>query len=156
MDIRKIKKLIELAEETGIAEIEIKEGEESVRICRRQDTVPYIQTIPYNVQSPQPQVAHTPHLPESKGHKEKNEPVHEGHIVCSPMVGTMYKAPSPDAKPFVQIGDHVNKGDTLCIVEAMKMMNQIEADQAGIITAILVDNGQAVEFGQPLFVIKED
>jgi acetyl-CoA carboxylase biotin carboxyl carrier protein len=151
MDIRKIKKLIEVLEESGIAEIEIREGEESVRISRKMDS------------SPQFVMSHTPiapvhsSVPAASTSGSESTPVDalpEGHIVTSPMVGTMYRAPAPDQQAFVQVGSTVKVGDTLCIIEAMKMLNQIEADKAGTVTAILVENGQAVEFGQPLFVIK--
>ncbi len=148
MDIRKIKKLIEVLEESGIAEIEIREGEESVRISRKMESAApqYVMA-----QSPAPaSVTVTTNQPEAPS----TPAAPEGHIVTSPMVGTMYRAPAPDQPPFVEIGKTVQVGDTLCIVEAMKMLNQIEADKAGTITAILVENGQPVEFGQPLFVIK--
>jgi acetyl-CoA carboxylase biotin carboxyl carrier protein len=150
MDIRKIKKLIELLEESGVAEIEIREGEESVRISRKMDSNTTQYVMAHSPQmSPQPQAPATVAAPEAPV-----VAVPEGHIVTSPMVGTMYRAPAPDQPPFVEIGAKVKAGDTLCIVEAMKMLNQIEADKTGVITAILVENGQPVEFGQPLFVIK--
>jgi acetyl-CoA carboxylase biotin carboxyl carrier protein len=147
MDIRKVKKLIELLEESQIAEIEIHEGEESVRISRLQSVAP-VAAAPVAVAAP---VAAAPALaPEPAS----AEPVkHEGHTITSPMVGTFYEAPSPGAKPFVEVGQQVNVGDTLCIIEAMKMLNQIEADKAGTVSARLVENGQPVEFGQSLFVI---
>jgi acetyl-CoA carboxylase biotin carboxyl carrier protein len=145
MDIRKVKKLIELLEESHIAEIEIHEGEESVRISRMTQGGPaqtFYQAAPPAMMAA-PAAAPAP-----------DEPVvHEGHAVTSPMVGTFYEAASPGAKPFVEIGQQVNKGDTLCIIEAMKMLNQIEADKSGKVTARLVENGQPVEFGQSLFVI---
>jgi acetyl-CoA carboxylase biotin carboxyl carrier protein len=147
MDIRKVKKLIELLEESNVAEIEIHEGEESVRISRMSTILPaqaVAQAAP-TVTAP-PQVAAAP-LPAAEPAK------HEGHMVTSPMVGTFYEAPSPGAKPFVEIGQQVDVGDTLCIVEAMKMLNQIEADKAGTLSARLVENGEPVEFGQSLFVI---
>jgi len=149
MDIRKVKKLIELLEESNVAEIEIHEAEESVRISRMSTAVPaqaVVQAVPAvaappaAVAAPQETVAAEPVAP-------------EGHAVTSPMVGTFYEAASPGAKPFVQVGQQVNVGDTLCIVEAMKMLNQIEADKAGTVTAKLIENGQPVEFGQTLFVI---
>jgi acetyl-CoA carboxylase biotin carboxyl carrier protein len=153
MDIRKIKKLIELLEESGVAEIEIREGEESVRISRKMDSNTTQYVMAHSPQmSPQPQAA--PPAASATSETAEVSAVPEGHIVTSPMVGTMYRAPAPDQPPFVEIGAKVNAGDTLCIVEAMKMLNQIEADKSGVITAILVENGQAVEFGQPLFVIK--
>lgn len=155
MDIRKIKKLIELVEESGIAELEISEGEESVRISRAMmpQAMPVMQQAYPAPMIPQPQMpAVTQTQPVTTA-----APVTEeisGHIVRSPMVGTFYRTPNPDAKPFVDIGHSVSVGDTLCIVEAMKMMNQIEADKAGVIKAILAENGQPVEFDEPLFVIE--
>ncbi len=151
MDIRKIKKLIEILEESGIAEIEIREGEESVRISRKMDsnTTQYVMA-----QSPNTVAAPIHSAPASNAETAPAAAIPEGHIVTSPMVGTMYRAPAPTQPPFVEIGATVQAGDTLCIVEAMKMLNQIEADKSGVITAILVENGQPVEFGQPLFVIK--
>lgn len=148
MDIRKIKKLIEVLEESGIAEIEIREGEESVRISRKMDNSPQI-VMAQPVAAPAAAVA-APTANEAP----KEDAIPEGHVVTSPMVGTMYRAPAPEQPPFVEIGAQVQMGDTLCIVEAMKMLNQIEADKAGTVTAVLVENGQPVEFGQPLFVIK--
>ena len=147
MDIRKVKKLIELLEESQVAEIEIHEGEESVRISRM-PTQAVVQVAPSTapVASAAPPVTAAP-----EPVAEPDKP--EGHTVSSPMVGTFYEAASPGAKPFVQVGQQVSIGDTLCIVEAMKMLNQIEADKAGKITARLVENGQPVEFGQALFVI---
>jgi len=144
MDIRKVKKLIELLEESQVSEIEIHEGEESVRISRLGHAAPLYMPPPAATAAavPAPVVEAAP------------EPASvEGHQVTSPMVGTFYEAPSPGAKPFVEVGHQVKAGDTLCIIEAMKMLNQIEADQAGTISAILVENGQPVEFGQPLYVI---
>ncbi len=154
MDIRKIKKLIELVEESGVAEIEIKEGEESVRIKRNLDPtmVPMAPQV-YHAPTSEPVSAAKP-TPAPEALPESTIP--SGHQVCSPMVGTLYLAPSPDSPPFVTQGQRVSVGDTLCIVEAMKMMNQIEADKAGVIKSIMMDNGQPVEFGQPLFVIEED
>jgi len=157
MDIRKIKKLIELLEESGVNEIEIREGEESVRISRKQESAApqYVVAHPPNmgamglppVSAPAVQASEAPPVP------DKNA-LPEGHVMTSPMVGTIYRAPSPTQPSFVEIGSSVKEGDTLCIVEAMKMLNQIEADATGTIVAILVENGQPVEFGQPLFVIK--
>lgn len=148
MDIRKIKKLIELLEESGINELEIQEGEESVRISRGGGT----QVAP---QPAAPQPAAPAPAPEAAPEPEKQAPAPEpeGHPVRSPMVGTFYNAPSPDAPPFVEEGQVVQAGDVLCIVEAMKMMNQIEADKSGTIKAVLVENGEPVEFDQPLFSI---
>ncbi|TDM55424.1 acetyl-CoA carboxylase biotin carboxyl carrier protein [Aliivibrio fischeri] len=156
MDIRKIKKLIELVEESGIAELEIAEGEESVRISRA--TAPIAQVAPVQtvaapaapVAAPAP-VASAPAV-EAPAVEAPAEVA--GHTVRSPMVGTFYGAPSPDAKPFVKVGQQVTAGDTLCIVEAMKMMNQIEADKSGVVTAILLEDGQPVEFDQPLVIIE--
>ena len=148
MDIRKVKKLIELLEESHIAEIEIHEGEESVRISRMTQGGPaqaVLQAAPPAVMAV-PQAAPAAPAPDEPA-------VPDGHAVTSPMVGTFYEAASPGAKPFVEIGQQVNTGDTLCIIEAMKMLNQIEADQSGKVTARLVENGQPVEFGQSLFVI---
>ena len=150
MDIRKVKKLIELLEESQVAEIEIHEGEESVRISRMSTTVP----APAMVQAA-PAVAPTPVAAQAPAATPERaaDATPEGHAVTSPMVGTFYEAASPGAKPFVEVGQQVNVGDTLCIVEAMKMLNQIEADKAGTVSAKLVENGQPVEFGQSLFVI---
>ncbi len=146
MDIRKVKKLIELLEESGIAEIEIKEGEESVRISRGVAAAPaqYV-SAPMPVAAA-PANAHEP-PPSPEAHTQ------EGHVVAAPMVGTFYNAPSPESDPFVRVGQAVSIGDTLCIIEAMKIMNPIEADRAGTITAVLAENGHPVEYEQPLFVI---
>lgn len=149
MDIRKIKKLIELVEESGINELEISEGEESVRISRGGSVVaaaPLMQAAPMPAPVAAPaQVAAV---------AEAAAPVLAGHIVRSPMVGTFYASASPDAPAFVEVGQHVNAGDTLCIVEAMKMMNQIEADKSGVIKEVLAQNEDAIEFDQPLFIIE--
>jgi acetyl-CoA carboxylase biotin carboxyl carrier protein len=144
MDIRKVKKLIELLEESNIAELEIREGEESVRISRASQTSsPVVTAAPIAVAPP---VAAAP--------VEAAAPAEiSGHKVTSPMVGTFYRAPTPGASPFVEIGQSVNVGDTLCIIEAMKLLNQIEADKAGTVKAILVDNGEPVEYGQALVII---
>ncbi len=147
MDIRKIKKLVELLEESGIAEIEIREGEESVRISRGVPAAAAVQAVA----PPAPPVQPAPAPVDTPDEQAGDHP--EGHAVTSPMVGTFYEAPAPGQKPFVQVGDSVQSGDTLCIIEAMKMLNQIEADQAGTIKAKLVDNAQPVEYGQALFVI---
>lgn len=147
MDIRKIKKLIELVEESGIAELEISEGEESVRISRNfsgQVTTAMPQMM---MQQAAPVAAPVAAAPAA-------DAAPSGHLMRSPMVGSFYRSSSPDAKPFAEVGQQVNVGDTLCIVEAMKMMNQIESDKAGVIKAILVENGQAVEFDEPLFIIE--
>jgi acetyl-CoA carboxylase biotin carboxyl carrier protein len=149
MDIRKVKKLIELLEESGIAEIEIKEGEESVRISRSSSIIQAAAPMPMQMSAPAPAAAApaAPSAPEAPA-----EP--DGHTLKSPMVGTFYRSPSPGAKAFVEIGDQVNVGDTLCIIEAMKILNQIEADKAGVVKAILVENAQPVQFDEPLFVIE--
>jgi len=148
MDLRKLKKLIDLVEESGISELELTEGEEKVKICRSTSA------------SPQPQLIHTQSKETTKSEekniiKEDKEALStkEGNTINSPMVGTFYRAASPDADPFVDVGASVKKGDILCIVEAMKLLNEIECDQGGIIKKILVENGQPVEFGEPLFVI---
>jgi len=150
MDIRKIKKLIELLHDTDVAEIEISEGEESVRITRGS-------TNQVVVQTPQMSAPHTIAVPQTEPQQAADEASEAlapaGHQVKSPMVGTFYRSPSPDAAAFIEVGSEVKKGDTICIVEAMKMMNQIEADTSGKIMAILVDDGDAVEFDQPLVVI---
>ncbi|MCP4863720.1 acetyl-CoA carboxylase biotin carboxyl carrier protein [Alteromonas alba] len=147
MDIRKIKKLIELVEESGIAELEITEGEESVRIHRGSSQA----AAPVHYAAPAPMAAPAAPAP-AAAPAEPEAPA--GHTVKSPMVGTFYRASSPTAKNFVEVGQSVNVGDTLCIVEAMKMMNQIESDKAGVVKAILVENQEAVEFDQPLFIIE--
>ncbi len=147
MDMRKIRKLIELIQETGIAEIEIREGEESVRISRDSGRNPAIITaIPQQVSAPPPATIASTAAPVAVTENK--------HSVKAPMVGTVYLAPSPGAKKFVEIGQPVKAGDTLCLIEAMKMFNQIEADKSGTITAILVDSGMPVEFNQPLVVIE--
>ncbi|NQY87519.1 MAG: acetyl-CoA carboxylase biotin carboxyl carrier protein [Colwellia sp.] len=145
MDIRKIKKLIELVEESGINELEISEGEESVRIRRGVPVVaaPIMQAAP--IAAPVAPIA-APVVAAA--------PVQSGHIVRSPMVGTYYASASPDSPAFTEVGKHVNAGDTLCIIEAMKMMNQIEADKSGVIKEILAQNEDAIEFDQPLFIIE--
>ena len=157
MDIRKIKKLIELLEESGIAEIEIKEGEEALRISRMPVAAPHAV----------PQVAHLGALPAGAGvaagtasaalpaaESAAPKPKPNEHVITAPMVGTFYASPSPGAKAFVEIGDEIKVGQVLCIIEAMKMMNQIEADKAGRITSVMAQNGDPVEFGQPLFVVE--
>ena len=152
MDIRKVKKLIELLEESGIAEIEIKEGEESVRISRQSQAVPAMVAAPAPMAPPAVPVTAAPAAAETPAAEPAAEAI-EGHAIKSPMVGTFYRAPSPGATPFVEVGQTVSAGDTLCIIEAMKLLNQIEADKAGTIKAILVENGQPVEYDQPLFII---
>ncbi len=139
MDLRKLKTLIELVESSGIAELEISEGEERVRIVRSGAAPQHMTTLA-------PQLAEAPAEP-------AGSVMPDGHVVKSPMVGSFYRSPSPDAKPFVEVGQRVSVGDTLCIIEAMKLLNEIEADQSGVISAILAESGQPVEYGQPLFVI---
>jgi acetyl-CoA carboxylase biotin carboxyl carrier protein len=155
MDIRKIKKLIELLEESGIAEIEIKEGEEAVRISR-------MPAVP--AQAPQvthlaamPAAAAAAQLPGAEAAVAESaaaKPKPSEHVITAPMVGTFYASPSPGAKAFVEIGDEIKVGQVLCIIEAMKMMNQIEADRAGRVASVMARNGDPVEFGQPLFVVE--
>lgn len=150
MDIRKIKKLIELVEESGIAELEISEGEESVRISR---AVPQAPAPAQYYAAPQPAPAPAP-VATVTTPEAPSIPEVVGHKVLSPMVGTFYRSPSPEAKSFIEVGQSVNVGDTLCIVEAMKMMNQIQADKAGVVKAILCVDGQAVEFDEVLIIIE--
>ncbi|HEY0943132.1 MAG TPA: acetyl-CoA carboxylase biotin carboxyl carrier protein [Steroidobacter sp.] len=152
MDIRKVKKLIELLEESGIAEIEISEGEESVRISRYPQGQAPAPVVHYAAPPAAAPVAAAPVAAAPVA--AAPAPSKTDHTVTAPMVGTFYAAASPGAKPFVDIGSEVNVGDTLCIIEAMKMMNQIESDKAGRVTAVLVKNGDPVEFGQPLFIIE--
>ncbi len=144
MDIRKVKKLIELLEASDIAEIEIHEGEESVRISRH-GTLPIPPAAPVAPAAPAAATAPA---------EEEKEPELEGHIIHSPMVGTFYRAPNPGAKPFINEGQSINAGETLCIIEAMKILNQIESDKTGVVKRILVENGQPVEYNQPLFIIE--
>ncbi|MGL4861188.1 MAG: acetyl-CoA carboxylase biotin carboxyl carrier protein [Enterobacteriaceae bacterium] len=155
MDIRKIKKLIELVEESGISELEISEGEESVRISRALpvSSYPMMQNyaVPHMAAPVPAEPAAVAPVPSAAAPAASEM---SGHIVRSPMVGTFYRAPSPEASSFVEIGQSVIAGETLCIVEAMKMMNQIEADVSGVVKAILIENGQPVEFDEPLFVIE--
>ena len=147
MDIRKVKKLIELLEESGIAEIEIKEGEEAVRISRYPNHFP---TAPVQMAAvPAPAAAPSPAAVTA----EAPDTAPSGHKVLSPMVGTFYRSPSPEAEPFVKVGDKINVGDTLCLIEAMKMMNQIEAEVSGTLLSVESESGEPVEFGQMLFVI---
>ena len=155
MDIRKIKKLIELVEESGISELEISEGEESVRISRAAPAASFPvmqQAYAAPVMQQQPALSNAV-APAAEALAAAAAEI-SGHIVRSPMVGTFYRTPSPDAKAFCEVGQKVNAGDTLCIVEAMKMMNQIEADKSGVVKAILVESGQPVEFDEPLVVIE--
>jgi acetyl-CoA carboxylase biotin carboxyl carrier protein len=160
MDIRKVKKLIELLDESGIAEIEITEGEESVRISRYAQGGAMLAAAPAPVAAapapaPAPAAAPAPAPAATAAPAPAAEVEEEGFVVASPMVGTFYSSASPGAAPYVQVGDRINEGDTLCIVEAMKMMNQIEADISGVIKSIRAQNGEPVEFGQPLFVIDQ-
>lgn len=150
MDIRKVKKLIELLEESGIAEIEINEGEESVRISRYSTTATM---APMQQYAAAPAPAPAP-APAAETETASESAAISGHTVNAPMVGTFYTASSPGAPDFVKVGDSVNEGDTVCIIEAMKILNQIEADKSGVVKAILVENAQPVEFGQPLIVIE--
>ena len=149
MDIRKVKKLMELLEQSGMSEIEIKEGEESVKISRYGNAPLMTPAI-----SQQPAAIVTPSQVESRTTAANKGAEESGDLITSPMVGTYYSAPSPSAKPFVTVGQHVNKGDTIGIIEAMKIMNQIETDHSGTVVEILVKDGEAVEFGQALIVIQ--
>ncbi len=148
MDLRKLKTLIDLVESSGIAELEISEGEERVRITRSPSAM--MQQV---YAAPQQQMMAAP-APQPAAPAEPAKPAEpEGHAVKSPMVGSFYRCPSPGAKSFVELGQSVSVGDTLCIIEAMKLLNEIESDKAGVVKAVLVENGQAVEYGQPLFII---
>ncbi|SDH30970.1 acetyl-CoA carboxylase biotin carboxyl carrier protein [Nitrosomonas sp. Nm132] len=155
MDLRKLKKLIELVEEYNIAELEITEGEEKVRINKSGYSSQNYAAIPQLYQTATAPTANVPtNIAETISTEAEIKPsLPEGHIVKSPMVGTFYRSSAPGAKPFVEIGQTVKAGDTLCIIEAMKLLNEIEADKAGVIKAILLENGQPVEYGEPLFVI---
>lgn len=160
MDIRKIKKLIELLEDSSLSEIEIVEGEESVRLSRAMavGAAPVQHALPVGVQAaawsaPAPASA-APSPATAEAPAQEEEAVPEGELVRAPMVGTFYSASTPEAEPFVSLGQRVNEGETMCIIEAMKMFNQIEAEASGTVVAILVENGQPVEFDQPLFVIR--
>ena len=157
MDIRKVKKLIELLDESGIAEIEITEGEESVRISRYASG-PAVMAAPAPAPvaaAPAPAMASAAAASSADAPAQAETPEEDGYEVTAPMVGTFYAASSPGAAPFVQVGDRVNEGDTLCIIEAMKMMNQIEADVSGVVKSIRLQNGEPVEFGQVMFVIDQ-
>ncbi|MDR0233259.1 MAG: acetyl-CoA carboxylase biotin carboxyl carrier protein [Zoogloeaceae bacterium] len=149
MDLRKLKKLIDLVQESGISELEVTEGEERVRIAKfaPAGAVSYA-PMPLNVPVALPAASGASALPD-----DSDEEKIEGHEVKSPMVGTFYRSPSPGANAFVEVGQTVNQGDTLCIIEAMKLLNEIEADASGVIKAILIENGQPVEFGETLFII---
>lgn len=152
MDLRKLKKLIDLVQESGISELEVTEGEEKVRIAKHASPTP----ATYYAQVPASAPA-APAAPAAAASTVETAPaanaLPEGHIVKSPMVGTFYRASAPGAKPLVEVGQSINEGERLCIIEAMKLMNEIEADASGVIKAILVENGEPVEYGQPLFVI---
>lgn len=150
MDLRKLKKLIDLVQESGIAELELTEGEEKVRISRfGASAQPMMMPQMYQLPAAAPAAAPVA----AAAAAEAAPAAMEGHVVKSPMVGSFYRASSPGAKPFVEVGQSVSAGDTLCIIEAMKLLNEIEADQGGVIKAILVENGQPVEYGEPLFII---
>ncbi|MFA5939303.1 MAG: acetyl-CoA carboxylase biotin carboxyl carrier protein [Sinimarinibacterium sp.] len=151
MDLRKIKTLIELVEQSGISELEVREGEESVRIARQVAVAPvqYVQAPPAAIAAPAPAAAASAPAAAAPAPKADNR-----HIVRAPMVGTFYRTPSPGAKPFVEVGQTVKSGQVLCIIEAMKMLNQIESDKGGVIVEILVENEKPVEFDQPLFAIE--
>jgi acetyl-CoA carboxylase biotin carboxyl carrier protein len=154
MDLRKLKTLIDLVSESGISELEVTEGEGKVRIVKNAPPV-YVQPSA----SYAPQYAQPPQVPGAEAPAAAAAPATpavaapQGHVVTSPMVGTFYRAPSPGADPFVQVGDTVKEGQTICIIEAMKLLNEIESDKSGVVKEILVENGQAVEYGQPLFVV---
>jgi acetyl-CoA carboxylase biotin carboxyl carrier protein len=148
MDLRKLKKLIDLVQESGIAELEITEGEEKVKIVKGGVVTQIQAAAPAPLALPAPAVQ-----PASAGGAPAADAAPEGHVVKAPMVGTFYRSPSPDAKAFVELGQAVKEGDTICIIEAMKLMNEIEADASGTVKAILVENGQPVEYGQPLFIL---
>ncbi|KPJ96936.1 MAG: acetyl-CoA carboxylase biotin carboxyl carrier protein subunit [Gammaproteobacteria bacterium SG8_15] len=154
MDIRKVKKLIELLEESGISELEIREGEESVRISRQSKLDTTMMAMPPMQYAAPPPMSPPAAAPESTTAAPSAEPEIAGHVIKSPMVGTFYRSSSPGAKPFVEVGQSIKAGDTLCIVEAMKLLNQIESDKTGVIKSILVENEHPVEYGQPLFVIE--
>jgi acetyl-CoA carboxylase biotin carboxyl carrier protein len=148
MDIRKVKKLIELLDDSGVAEIEIHEGEDSVRISR------YSAPPPAAYAPPPPAPSAAPAGTGGSKETTNDAPSYDGHVVKSPMVGTFYRAPSPTSKVFIEEGQRVKEGDTLCIIEAMKILNQIVADRSGVVSRILIENGTPVEYGQPLFVIE--
>jgi acetyl-CoA carboxylase biotin carboxyl carrier protein len=153
MDLRKLKKLIDLVQESGIAELEITEGEEKVKIVK--GGVVAISQAPLLAPAPAPAAAAEPRSAAPAAAPPPAEPAagQEGHVLKAPMVGTFYRSSSPDAKPFVEVGQPIKEGQTICIIEAMKLMNEIEADASGVVKAILVENGQPVEYGQPLFII---
>ncbi|HTR10604.1 MAG TPA: acetyl-CoA carboxylase biotin carboxyl carrier protein [Paraburkholderia sp.] len=154
MDLRKLKTLIDLVSESGISELEVTEGEGKVRIVKNAPPVYVQQGAPqYAAPAMGAPLAAPAHAGEAAAPAAAAPAAPQGHVVTSPMVGTFYRAPSPGADPFVQVGDTVKEGQTLCIIEAMKLLNEIESDVAGVVKEILVDNGQAVEYGQPLYVI---
>ena len=148
MDLRKLKKLIDLVQESGIAELEITEGEEKVKIVKGGAVSLTTTGVPAAAPAPAALEAKPAAPPPAEPPAGQ-----EGHVVKAPMVGTFYRSPSPDAKPFVEVGQSVKEGDTICIIEAMKLMNEIEADASGVVKAVLVENGQPVEYGQPLFIL---
>ena len=154
MDLRKLKKLIDLVEESGIAELEITEGEEKVKIVKG-GGISMVQAAAAAHTAAAAPASASPAAPAPAGPAPAAEPAagQEGHVVKAPMVGTFYRTPSPDAKPFVEVGQTVKEGQTICIIEAMKLMNEIETDASGVVKAILVENGQPVEYGQPLFIL---
>jgi len=153
MDLRKLKKLIDLVQESGIAELEITEGEEKVKIVKGGVvmTAPAVMVAPAAAPAAGPRPAAA--IATAAAAPEAAAPAVEGHVVKAPMVGTFYRSPSPDAKAFVEVGQAVKEGDVICIIEAMKLMNEIDSDAAGTVKAILVENGQPVEYGQPLFIL---
>ncbi len=151
MDLRKLKTLIDLVQNSGISELEISEGEEKIRIAKHLTAAPATTVVSMPVAAPTPQAAVAPAPTPAAADPAPIQA--EGHVVKAPMVGTFYRSSGPDAAPFVEVGQAVKAGDTLCIIEAMKLMNEIEADISGVIKAIQVENGQAVEYGQPMFVI---
>jgi acetyl-CoA carboxylase biotin carboxyl carrier protein len=152
MDLRKLKKLIDLVQESGIAELEITEGEEKVKIVKG-GAVSVSALAPVAAAPAAESRPAAPAAPAASTAAPEAPAGQEGHVVKAPMVGTFYRSPSPDAKPFVEVGQAVKEGETICIIEAMKLMNEIEADASGVVKAILVENGQPVEYGQPLFIL---
>jgi|SRR5688572_7147449 acetyl-CoA carboxylase biotin carboxyl carrier protein len=155
MDLRKLKKLIDLVQESGIAELEITEGEEKVKIVKGGgiSVVPVAAAAAHSALSAPAAAAPPPATPAAAPPATEPAAGQEGHVVKAPMVGTFYRSPSPDAKAFVEVGQQVKEGETICIIEAMKLMNEIETDASGVVKAILVENGQPVEYGQPLFIL---
>jgi acetyl-CoA carboxylase biotin carboxyl carrier protein len=153
MDLRKLKKLIDLVQESGISELEITEGEEKVKIVKGGVVVAAAAAPPIAAVQAAPAAIAGPAPAAPAAAAAEPAPGQEGHVVKAPMVGTFYRSPSPDAKVFVEVGQAVKEGDTICIIEAMKLMNEIETDASGVVKAILVENGQPVEYGQPLFIL---